>query len=46
MWHKWGDDIKMVFKAAGWRGADYIQIAQNRDVQQAFVKMVMNFQVP
>jgi hypothetical protein len=33
MWHRWEDDIKMVFKAAGWRDVGYIQIAQNRDVQ-------------
>ena len=46
MWHRWEDDIKMVFKAAGWQGVDCIQTAQNRDVQLAFVKMVTNFQVP
>ena len=31
MWHRWEDDIKMVFKAVGWWGVDCIQIAQNRD---------------
>jgi len=46
MWHRWEDDIKMVFKSAGWRDADCIQIAQSRDVQLAFEKMVTNFQVP
>jgi hypothetical protein len=33
MWHRWEDDIKMGFKAAGYRYVDYIHTAQNRDDQ-------------
>jgi hypothetical protein len=31
MWHRWEDNIKMVFKAAGRWGADCTQIARKRD---------------
>jgi len=36
----------MYLREIGWKGVDWIQLAQDRDQWQAVVYMVMNIQVP
>jgi hypothetical protein len=43
---KWMDNIKMGLRETGWRGIDWINLAQNRDKWRALVNSVPNFQVP
>jgi hypothetical protein len=40
------DDVKMDLQEVGWRGMDWIDMAQDRDRWPAFVKAVMNLRVP
>jgi hypothetical protein len=42
----WEDNIKMDLQDVGWRGMDWIDMAQDRDRWQALVNVVMNLQVP
>jgi hypothetical protein len=42
---RWEDNIKMDFREVGWEGADWIDLAQDRDRWRALVYMVMNFRV-
>jgi hypothetical protein len=44
--HRWEGNIKMDLREIGINGADWIQVAQDRVQWQAFVNMVINFQVP
>jgi hypothetical protein len=43
---RWEDNIKMDIRKVGWRGADWIDLAQDRDRWRALVYTVMNLQVP
>jgi hypothetical protein len=43
---RWEDNIKMDLSEIGIDGANWIQVAQDRVQWRAFVKMVMNLQVP
>jgi hypothetical protein len=45
-WHRWMDNIKMYLWEIGRGGADWINLAQDRDQWRALVKTVMNLQVP
>jgi hypothetical protein len=38
--------IKMDLREVGWEGADWIDLAQNRDRWRALVYTVMNLRVP
>jgi hypothetical protein len=40
--HRWDDNIKMDLREVGGGGADWIDLAQDRDSSQALVYMVMN----
>ena len=42
----WEDNIEIDLQEVGWRGVDWIDLAWERDRWQAFVNVVMNFQVP
>jgi hypothetical protein len=42
----WEDNIKMDLRETGIDGANWIQLAQDRDQWRAFVNTVMNLQVP
>ena len=40
--HRQEDNIEMNLKEAGWRGLDWIDLAQDRVTQRAVLNMVMN----
>jgi hypothetical protein len=42
---RWEDGIKMDLTEIGWRGKEWIQLAQDRDRCRAVVNAVMNFRV-
>jgi hypothetical protein len=44
--HRWEDNIKMDLRKVGWGGADWIDLAQDRDRWRALVYTVMNLRVP
>jgi hypothetical protein len=43
---RWVDNIKMDLREIGWDGADWIDLAQDRDQWRALVRAVMNLRVP
>jgi hypothetical protein len=43
---RWEDNIKMDLRKVGWEGADWIDLAQDRDRWRALVYTVMNLWVP
>jgi hypothetical protein len=43
---RWVDNIKMNLREIGWDGADWIDLAQDRDQWRALVRAVMNLRVP
>jgi hypothetical protein len=43
---RWEDNIKMYLGEVGWRGMDWISLAQERDNWRALVNTVMNLRVP
>jgi hypothetical protein len=43
---RWEDNIKMDLEEVGWRGMDWIDMAQDRDRWRAVVSAVMNLRVP
>jgi hypothetical protein len=43
---RWEDNIKMDLREVGWRGMDWINLAQDRDRWRALVNAVMNLRVP
>jgi hypothetical protein len=43
---RWEDNITMDLREGGWEGADWIDLAQDRDRWLALVYTVMNLQVP
>jgi hypothetical protein len=43
--HRWEDGIRMVLRKIGWRGVDWIRLAQDRDRWRAVVSAVMNLRV-
>jgi hypothetical protein len=42
---RWEDNIKIDLQEVGW-GMDWIELAQDRDMWQALVNVVMNLRVP
>jgi len=44
--HRCEDNIKMDLQDVGWRGMDWIDLAQDRDRWWALVNVVMNLWVP
>jgi hypothetical protein len=40
--HRWKDNIEMNLQEAGWRGLDWIDLAQDRVEWRAVLNMVMN----
>jgi hypothetical protein len=44
--HRWEDNIKMDLQEVGWRGMDWINMAQDRDRWRTVVSAVMNLRVP
>jgi hypothetical protein len=42
----WEDTIRIDLREVGWKGVDWIRLAQNRDQWQVFVNTVMNLVVP
>jgi hypothetical protein len=43
---RWEDNAKMDLRKVGWRGTDWIKLAQDRDRWRALVYTVMNLRVP
>jgi hypothetical protein len=43
---RWEDNIKMDLREVGCAGADWVDLAQNRDTWRALVYTVMNLRVP
>jgi hypothetical protein len=44
-WRRWRDGIRMDLREIGFRGVDWIRLAQNRDRWRAVVSAVMNLRV-
>ena len=44
--HRWEDNIKMDLREMGCDPEDWIDLAQSRVQRRAYVRTVMNFQVP
>jgi hypothetical protein len=44
--HRWEDSNRMYLREIGWKGVDWIYLAQVKDHSQAVVDMVMNLWVP
>jgi hypothetical protein len=45
-WHRWEDNIKLDLKEIYLEDVDWVDLAQDRDLWEALVNMVMNLQVP
>ena len=43
---RWEDDIKIDLQEVGWRGMDWIELAQDRDRWRALVNAAMNLRAP
>jgi hypothetical protein len=43
---RWEDNIRLDLQEVGYRGMDWIELAQDRDRWQAIVNAVMNLRVP
>jgi hypothetical protein len=43
---RWADNIKMYLREIGWGGADWIDLAQDREMWWALVYTVTNLRVP
>jgi hypothetical protein len=43
---RWENNIKMDLQEVGWRGMDWIDLAQDKDRMRALVNAVMNLRVP
>jgi hypothetical protein len=43
---RWEDNIKMDLREVGWGGADWIDLAEDRDRWRALVYTVMSLRVP
>jgi len=44
--HRWQGNIKVDLQVVGWRGMDWIDLAQNRDRWRALVNTAVNLWVP
>jgi hypothetical protein len=44
--NRWEDNIKMDLQEVGWEGANWIDMAQDRDRRRAVVNAVMNLRFP
>jgi hypothetical protein len=42
---KWEDNIKIDFREMGWKGVDWVHLAQDRDQWLALVNTVINLRV-
>jgi hypothetical protein len=43
--HKWEDNIRLGLREIGWKGMNWIHLAQDRDQWWSFVNKGMNLQV-
>jgi hypothetical protein len=43
---RWEDNIRIDLREIGWRGMDWINLAQDRNYWRALVNMVRNHRVP
>jgi hypothetical protein len=43
---RWEDNIRMDLREIGWKGVDWMNLAQDRDQWQALMNVVMNVWVP
>jgi hypothetical protein len=44
--HRWEDNIIIDLRETGWKGADWMLLAQDSIQQKAIVNMIMNLWVP
>ena len=44
--NRWLDDIKMGLQGVGWKGTDWMALAQDRDSWGTLENAVMNLRVP
>jgi len=45
-WHRWEENIKMDIQKLGWAGMDWIDQAQDRNIWQVLVNVVVDLWVP
>jgi hypothetical protein len=43
---RWVDNVRMDLREVGWDGADWMDMAQDRDQWRVLVNTVLNLQVP
>jgi hypothetical protein len=43
--HRWEDNISMNLRDKGWKGVEWIHLAQDRDQWRAVVSTVMNLRI-
>jgi hypothetical protein len=42
---RWKDNVKLHLREIGWKGVDWMHLAQDKDQCRALVYMIMNLQV-
>jgi hypothetical protein len=44
--HRWEDNVRVDLREIGWESVDWMHLAEDMDLWQVLVNMVINLQVP